>query len=264
MLTPRRLGALTTAACLALCLAPAGAGARGSCASFAVRPRLVHHIAPPQNFVSSLSVLRRPQTPADLQGFEVNESFYTWRGGGVPEIATISVIDADYIRRLGSVGGSPEYLVPARVRLAAPMSRRCLRRLSVKARRHQLKLERADRARGVVLLFTGPNPESAPLGKGDTYSQLINEGLFTSSQAADAPGVESGIVPDGVSSVALLLENNRAVLPSPNVEITAQVTANFFSIEIPPPRLATVGPATLIWRDASGRTLKSVPQSLLL
>jgi hypothetical protein len=262
--TPRHLGALTATACLISCLVPAGAGARGSCVSREVRSRLVHHVAPPQNFLSALSVLRRSQTPADLQGFDVNEYTVLPITGDLP---TVSVIDADYIRSLGVVGGSTVRLIPARVQLAVPMSRQCLRRLSVKARRHRLKLERADRARGVVLLLAG-----GPMGgfppSWRTYSQLINEGFWSSSQGADVPGVGYGIVPDGVSSVALLLEYNSGGAPatccSPNVEITAQVTANFFVIEIPPPRLYTVGPATLIWRDASGRTLKSFPETPML
>jgi hypothetical protein len=261
---PRHLGALTAIACLTLCLAPAPAGARGSCTVLPwVTPRLVHHVAPPQSFLSSLSVLRRPQTPADLQGFDVNE--YTV--GVTGDLPTVSVIDADYIRSLGSVGGSTVRLIPARVQLTVPMSRRCLRRLSVKARRHRLKLERADRARGVVLLLAGGPVGGFPINW-RTYRQLINEGFWSSSQGADVPGVGYGIVPDGVSSVALLLEYNAGRAPatccSPNVEITAQVTANFFSIEIPPPRLYTVGPATLVWRDASGRTLKSFPETPML
>jgi hypothetical protein len=155
MLTPRYLGALTATTCLTLCVTPAAAGARGSCSSRPTKPRLVHHVAPPHSFLSSFSVLRRPQTPADLQGFDVSVAFpggaFDVPGIFVPQLAAPSVIDADYIRRLGSVGGEPEWLVPGRVQLTVPMSRRCLRRLSVKARRHRLKLEGADRARGVVL-----------------------------------------------------------------------------------------------------------------
>jgi hypothetical protein len=61
-----------------------------------------------------------------------------------------------------------------------------------------------------------------------------------------------GIVPDGVSSIALLFPENN------NTEITTQVTENFFLIAIPPP--LQHGVAAVIWRDARGRTLKSFPQ----
>jgi hypothetical protein len=265
MLTPRYLGALTATACLALCLVPAGAGARGPCALRPMRTRLIHHLAPPQSFLSSLAVLRRPQTPADLQGFDVNAiiaGVVNVPGIEEPELALPSVIDADYIRRLGSVGGEPGFLIPARVQLVAPISRRCLRRLSVKARRLQLKLERADRARGVVLLFAGAIV---------TYSELIGgDAVVTSSgpppmipglppgvvetPASVTPEVEYGIVPDGVSSVTLLSENNPP--------ITTQVTTNFLSIEVSPS--FHHGQATLVWRDASGHTLKSLPERAIL
>jgi hypothetical protein len=243
------------------CLAPVGAGARGSCASRPVIPRLVHRVAPPHSFLSSLSVLRRPQTPADLQGFDLNAGVPGLGHGVVavpgidgmgPQLATASVIDADYIRRLGSVGGEPDYLVPARVQIVGPMSRRCLRRLSVKARRRQLKLERADRARGVVLLGSGTIV---------TYGELIDKGYVVTFGAPElgVPEFVYGIVPDGPSSVTLLPESAPGVTP-PEIEppgITAQVTENFFSIEVPPPLHYHM--ATVIWRDASGRTLKSLP-----
>jgi hypothetical protein len=110
MLTPRHLGALTATACLVLCLAPAAAGARGPCAPRPVRTRLVHHVAPPQKFLSALSVLRRPQTSADLQGFNLSEpalgGLIGVQGVGFSNLDHASVIeDADYIRKLGSVGG---------------------------------------------------------------------------------------------------------------------------------------------------------------
>jgi hypothetical protein len=275
MLTPRHLGALTAAACLTLCLAPAAAGARGSCAPRQVRPRLLHHVAPPQSFLSSLSVLRRPQTPADLQGSDTNgfgenellkgDGIVDVPGIEIPPLATPSFIYADYIRKLGSVGGEPEYVVPARVQTVAPMSRRCLRRLSAKARRQQLKLERADRARGVVFLFGN----SLFLLSIETYSELIGYPPFlvtggeppvipgeppvVKAPASPHPDVVYGIVPDGVASVALLSEDNP--------EITVQVTANFFVIEVP--SSFHHGGATVVWRDASGRTLKSLPGAIL-
>jgi hypothetical protein len=221
-------------------------------------------------------VLRRPQTPADLQGFDnVGVTVVVNVPGieGYLPLASASVIDADYIRRLGSVGGHPEWLAPARVQLVAPMSSRCLRRVSVKARRHQLKLERADRARGVVLLFGGGAV---------TYSELIGGTVWgiggpvppvpvipgappvVETPASATPEFVFSIVPDGVSSVTLLPESPPGVTP-PEIEppgIMAQVTENFFSIEVPPPLQHRM--ATVIWRDASGRTLKSLPGKAFL
>ncbi len=260
MLTPCRLGTLAGTVCLMLCLVPTGAGAQRSCASHQVRPRLIHHAAPPQRLLSSLSVLRRPQESADLQGFELSAGFPSLVTGlvSVPgmagsALATASVIDADYIRKVGFVGGRPEYVAPARVLTVAPISRRCLRRLSLKAHRYQLKLERADRARGVVLLFSGSIL---------TYSELIS-GAQTGVLGGAPPvipgalpiGAETptsastefvfGIVPDGVSSVTLRSEDNP--------DIMAPVAVNFFSIEVP--ASFHHGSATVIWRDATGRTL---------
>jgi len=91
-----------------------------------------------------------------------------------PPLATPSVIYADYMRELGSAGGEQDYVVPARVQTVTPMPPRCLRRLSVRARRQQLKLERADRARGVVLLFGN----SSYLFSVETYSELIGRPPF--------------------------------------------------------------------------------------
>jgi hypothetical protein len=175
---------------------------------------------------------------------------------GYLPLASASVIDADYIRKLGFVGGKPEYLAPARVQLVAPMSRRCLQRLSAKARRHQLKLERADRARGVVLLFSGSIVTYSELIGTPSFSVLGGPGpvipglppALLETPASTTPEVAYGIVPDGVASITLLSENNPP--------ITAQATANFFSIKVPP-SFHHGGLATAIWRDASGHTLKS-------
>jgi hypothetical protein len=242
------MAVLTAIACLGLCLEPAGAGARGSCRPRPLTHQLVHHVAPPQGFLSSLSVLRRPQTPADLQGVKPEELREATPPVEVPgmevaPLANLSVIYVDYIRKLG-VGKDAQYLVPARVQTVAPMSRGCLQRLPVKARRQQLALERADRARGVVLL----------LGDGSfaefivTYRELISS-YDTFQSGGGGPQktvVLYGIVPDGVFSVGLLSEKNAA--------ITTQVTENFFSLEVPPS--FQHGSVTTIWRDANGHTLK--------
>jgi hypothetical protein len=165
------------------------------------------------------------------------------------------VIYVDYIRKLGHVDKEPQYLVPGRVQFVAPMSRRCLRRLSVKARRQQLKLERADRARGVVLLLAN----EVALEQMLTFSELISSPPFlvASGEPPAIPGephkghrsppsdIVYGIVPDGVASVALLSERNP--------ELTVQVTSNFFAIEVP--SSFHHGGATVVWRDAGGHTL---------
>lgn len=273
MFTPRHLGALTVTACLALAVAPVGASARGPCATRPVTPSLIHHVAPPQSFLSSLSVLRRLQTPADLQGLHANrlgqnellngENLVDVPGIVPAPLAAPSLIYADYIRELGSVEGEPEYVVPARVQVVAPMGSRCLRRLSVKDRRHQLKLQRADRARGVVLLFGN----SLFLLSMDTYSELTAHPSFLVSggeppkipgEPAETPSgattdVVYGIVPDGVASVALLSEHNP--------ELTAQITANFFAFEVP--ASFHRGGATIVWRDASGHQLKGRAEGAL-
>jgi hypothetical protein len=196
-----------------------------------------------------LSVFRRPQTPADLEGFELRElSQVSLPGAGGPEppFAKASVIDADYIRKLGSVsGGSSEYLVPAQLALVPPMSSRCLRRLSAKARRRQLKLERADRARGVVLLLVSSESSQQASYR---YTQLIDGNINITEGTPHGPLYEYGVVPDGVSSVTLLFENKS--------EISAQVTANFYSIDVPPQ--LQHGQAIPTWRDASGHTIKTL------
>lgn len=180
-----------------------------------------------------------------------------------PPLATPSVIYADYMRELGSAGGEQDYVVPARVQTVTPMPPRCLRRLSVRARRQQLKLERADRARGVVLLFGN----SSYLFSVETYSELIGRPPFLVSggeppsilgvpherPANPHPDVVYGIVPDGVASVALLSERNP--------ELPVQVTANFFAIEVPP--AFHHGGATVVWRDAVGHTLKGRAEGAL-
>jgi hypothetical protein len=237
---PRHLSAFTATACLVLCISPAGARASGFCVSREVRTRSVHGVAPPRNFArfqSSPGVLRRPQTPADLQGFTIGgPADLLVEGPYGPAFATFSVVYADYIRRLGSVDGYPEYLVPVQVQIVAPMSRRCLRRLSAKARLRQVKLEAADRARGVVLALTGRASGPIPARSG------VPGGGWTTATGY------AGIVPDGVSSVTVILDNNA--------EATAQVTDNFFSIQVPSPQVV----ATVIWRDGSGHTLRLLPQ----
>jgi hypothetical protein len=163
--------------------------------------------------------------------------------------ATRSVVYADYIRRVGFVGGEPEFLIPARVQIVAPMSHRCLRQLSGKDRQQQLKLEKADRARGVILVLVRPTS----VGTVVTYRELIGgPDLLREIRVPTTPAFADlmyGVVPDGVSSVVLLSENNP--------EITVLVTTNFFSIEVP--LAVSLGLATVIWRDASGHSLKSIP-----
>ncbi len=210
-------------------------------------PHLAPSVAPPANFLSSLSVFRRPQTPADIEGFELRElSQISLPGAGGPEppFAKASVIDADYIRKVGSVfRESSEYLVPAQLELVSPMSSRCLRRLSVKARRRQLKLERADRTRGVVLLLVSSETSQQA---SYSYTQLIDGNINLTEGAFHGPLYEYGVVPDGVSTVTLLLENKS--------ELSAHVANNFYSIAIPPP--LQHGQAIPVWRDASGHTIK--------
>jgi hypothetical protein len=211
--------------------------------------------------------------PADLQGLAANgfgenellvgETDVEVPGMEFPPLASASVIYADYVRELGSAGGEQEYLVPARVQTVAPMSPRCLRRLSIKARRRQLKLERADRARGVVVLFGNP----LHLLCAETYRELIGRPPFLvtggeppsipgephKGSASPHPDLVYGIVPDGVASVALLSERNP--------ELTVRVTANFFAIEVPP-AFHHAG-ATVVWRDAGGHTLKGRAEGAL-
>ena len=83
-----------------------------------------------------------------------------------------------------------------------------------------------------------------------SYRELVDGGSVTGlSVGSGGLGFMYGIVPDGVSSVAMLFEDNS--------EIAVQVPANFFSIEIPPSHAH--GQATFVWRDVGGHTLKTFP-----
>jgi hypothetical protein len=104
-----------------------------------------------------------------------------------PSLGTPAVIDADYVRKLGVVGGNPVYLFPARVQFVTPASRRRLRQLSVKGRRYRRKFERADRKRGVVRVFA----QSFGFISALTYHELVSGGsLFGEGKTEPTRGLE--------------------------------------------------------------------------
>jgi hypothetical protein len=218
-----------------ICLLAGGGAAQARC-SLDIPPPTVTHRAPPAELLSRLAVLRRPQQPGDIPAFDFKAFPY-------------HLLARDYIRKLGSVGGTGYYLIPG-----SPASfhvpRRCQSHLSPHQRRVQQRIEREQRKRSrtIGLGMFAFNRRGGGGGGccSDLHALLSNRTVQTSGIAGHS--VVSALVPDGVASVTVRWHRGP--------ERNATVANNFWRVTVPlsAPRAF---PHSTIWRDADGHLVKS-------
>jgi hypothetical protein len=213
--------------------------------------------------LSTLGVLRRPATPADklpaaLRGAAKAQT----RGVFARFIRLARVTDgiSYYIVPAAADGGSPPPLTP---RCAAAMRSALhaelhsipepLRAPTLALQRRLLITDtrgRAQTADGVVcLLVDGPGGAGGTCGA--SVQDISRYGLLSGLRAV------SGIVPDGVVSVVL---RYPAANGNPARAVTADVVNNVFAASGPPVSSQARQP-TIVWRDHSGTTIRTVPPS---
>ncbi|MEA2468401.1 MAG: hypothetical protein QOJ57_2527 [Thermoleophilaceae bacterium] len=225
------LGLLTT-----VMLAAPASPAHADCNDLRQSPTKVTHRAPPQDLLSRMAVLRRPQQPDDLPG--------TNFGGGLFHLLAV-----DYIRKVGEgPDGQSYYLIPGSA--AYPrLSRACLRRLSPHRRRVEQRIEREQRRRERIIglgLFDFGRRGGGGGCCADAHALLANHTVQTSGD--DHHSTVAAFVPDGVASVTLRWHRGP--------ERNATVSNNFWRTTVPlsAPRAF---PHSTIWRDADGHLVKS-------
>jgi hypothetical protein len=243
---------------------------QGSAVCRVPQPRHVPQIhgEPGHALLSTLGVLRRPATAAD----RLPADSLPTGGAGL-------AVYAGAMRRAATIGQTRYYFVPVREDPAAYIpSARCLALQNdtiTKALPTFPAALRGDiRDIGAALvayereLATKPPVDEVcevtvqRNGGGNSCSetpQEIRNGTFP----GDDNGTFSGIVPDGVASVTLSLP---ATAGRAARSVTATVHGNVYAVHAGAGRTAEPGSATITWRAADARVLKtySVPAQLTL
>ncbi|MFZ1996331.1 MAG: hypothetical protein WAU75_19625, partial [Solirubrobacteraceae bacterium] len=218
------------------------------------------HRAPGSALLSTLGVLRRPDTAGDaLPRGALGE------GGDIYAGAT---------RRALVVGGTSYYLVPERDDPAAALpSSRCLtlqaaalhRALpripaSVRAQTAAIQaaliaMERRLAARGPqdVICVVTQSRNAGSTGCGTTVAQ-IQHGISPDDQG----GTFSAVVPDGVATVTLRFPSAQG---RPARSVTATVHGNVYAVRVAGESSgASTATPVVIWRSARGQVIRTVTQ----
>jgi hypothetical protein len=218
--------------------------------------------SPSHALLSDLGVLRRPAVAADRLPRSVN------LGGSVSEVYI------RYVRLARVTDGVSYYIVPAAHALVSPgptSSLRCraailaalraeLPRIPRGLRPSTLALAtrllanagaRAQLARegGICLMSVSAQGQGGTCGS--TASELKQNGMLS------AFGPLSGVVPDGVASVTINYPSGNGQRAQ---TATTNVAGNVFASSINPGANHSATP-TIIWRSATGRTLKTVVET---
>jgi hypothetical protein len=216
------------------------------------------HGSPGSDLLSILGILRRPATPADR--------FNMRRLQPIPDVYRA------YIRRAFSAGGVSYYIVPARgnsaavipsdrcVALQATALNRYLPRIPASLRQPTREIGAAliayyraiasDAVQNTIcLVYEAGNGGSASCG---IAPKGIEEGFATENSLGTPVGTFSGVVPDGVAKVTLVLP---AIGRQPAHAVTTRVEGNVYAVHVSGRSGSQVSP-TVIWRSAQGRVLK--------
>jgi hypothetical protein len=217
-----------------------------------------------------LSVLRRPAVASDRLPPRIigPPNRHVYPNGTIPPVKDVFV---RYIRKARHRFGANYYLVPAsNVNTNAPEPERCYRdqhaallqelpRIPAKLRAGTLALQ--PRYLAYQRATTAPYPGVCLLALNDTgngdggcsgYSiSQIKAGRTLSSGAPTGVAVYYGLAPDVVRSVTFSFAARHASHPR-----TVLVINNVFILHNPRQQLGS--PTKLVWRDASGRILKTI------
>lgn len=214
--------------------------------------------SPGSDLLSILGVLRRPATPADR--------FNPGRVQPIPDVYRA------YVRRAFSAGGVSYYIVPARgnsdaaipsdrcVGLEATALNRSLQRIPATLRQPTREIGTAYIAylrvlaseatqNTICLLSATENGSGGPCG---LSAKGIETGFATENSLGTPVGTFSGVVPDGVATVTLMLP---AIGRQPAHAVTTRVEGNVYAVHASGLSRSTVSP-TVIWRSPKGRVLE--------
>lgn len=201
----------------------AGADNRGSAARICpVSPQTMSEGAPSSRMLSTLGVLRRPQTAADTLPAPLNPGGGWMFGEGVY---------VKYVRRARLVAGVAYYIVP----VANGLSPQCRPREEV--------------------FFATAGPEGHTASGGLSVSE-IERGMLTATYWKAGRGVQSGVVPNGVATVTLRYAPRHGLRSA----VTVAAVENVYVATAPPAAQGPetpVLPTTVTWRSANGRILKT-------
>jgi len=236
----------------------------------ACRPRsttsapAVSYRSPNRVLQSFLGVLRRPRTAADRLAAQL------YSPGPRP-------VFVNYIRRARTVHGATYFVIPTGTSGlgGAPLGARCVddwiaaarhvlpgipaaqRAATVRflesflARQERLSKQPSDDA--ICLLALAGRSQGTECVQG---SQVQQQGMFAFEGGASGTrgalvgggAYLAGLVPDGVATVTLRFEGPTPAPP-------ASVVDNLFVVHVP---RADVGPTAMVWRSASGATIKTI------
>jgi hypothetical protein len=214
--------------------------------------------SPGSDLLSILGVLRRPATPAD----RLNPQ-------GLPPIPDVYRAD---IRRAFSADGVSYYVVPSRYDRAAVIPPdRCFGLLAAALARYLPKIPASLRhatreIAAAYITYLRTLASKAPqdvinlvyVGRdgrgssGQLTSKGIEEGFATENLLGTPVGTLSGVVPDGVATVTLVMP---AIDGQPARVVSTRVQGNVYAINVSGLSSSPPSP-TVIWRSSTGRVLK--------
>jgi hypothetical protein len=215
--------------------------------------------SPGSDLLSILGVLRRPATPADHLDL-------SRLGPPVPDVYRA------YIRRALSADGVSYYIIPARFdRAASVPSDRCFELQTQALNRGLPKIPTSLRQptreiQAALIAWERSIAAHAPrdticfvsLGHSSTGASCgaTPQAIKAGQGAGNDDGTYSGVVPDGVATITLILP---ATAGHPVRSFTVRVTGNVYAVRTDQnPLHAFLHPPTVIWRSADGRVLKRI------
>jgi hypothetical protein len=226
-------------------------------------PRGVNHGSPSPGLLSILGVLRRPATRADLPKFLSH-------GPGADLAPGIFV---NYVRQARSAFGDSYYVVPAE---AGQISAGCARAETLRLRSGLRGIPRALRPaaielgksanasegphQGVYVLEIGRHGASSG-GGGASASEIEQRGGDFASDGIGGGAIFSGLVPDGVASIALHYPAKGSSSTSPRqLTITTRPVENVIVVKVPRQAEDAV-PQKMVWLSAQGTTIKTISRA---
>jgi hypothetical protein len=217
--------------------------------------------SPSSGLLSALAVLRRPGIRSDQPRVpHVNGPLYPIEAQD---------IYVRYVRRAQVKSGVSYYVIPAARLIQDPaFSARC-RAAQVAVLRGELaNIPSGDRASTLALqarwlaLFARIGQPAAGVCLMAFAASGAGGGSCTTVAQAEQGGLQesngstfSGVVPDGVATVTVRYPASNGAAP---LTFTSEVVGNVFAVRIPGLTLGGGPPPTVIWRSASGQTIKTI------